>query len=339
MTGFAIGAVVALLVVAILACLAARAVILQLHRRLDRIVDAQAARSDLARLEAEASAARNDIAALLQKSTVQTQQIAAIRRDLARLYFAARSANVLANRNVIDHLAALGAAQVPPPTLSYGFQAATRALTPQVTRRGCGRTVVCTLALGEAFRAKVQPVLDSHRAYAEARGLSYAILSDPPAWIDRPPPWMKIPLIQDLFQRGFERVVYLDADALVTNPDFDVEAVFGVPTANGGLTLTEDEAGINCGVMFLEDGPALRRLLDLVWLFDADITHGTWEQFALKSLMSMSAATSRSKATPGGSTASPPSAPASIAPWTAASGSLAISSATSPASAHRISKT
>jgi hypothetical protein len=100
---------------------------------------------------------------------------------------------------------------------------------------------------------------------------------------------MKIPLIQDLFQRGFERVVYLDADALVTNPDFDVEAVFGVPTANGRLTLTEDEAGINCGVMFLEDGPALRRLLDLVWLFDADITQGTWEQFALKSLMSMSA--------------------------------------------------
>ena len=36
---------------------------------------------------------------------------------------------------------------------------------------------------------------------------SHAILSDPPSHIDRPPSWMKIPLIQDLFQRGFERVV------------------------------------------------------------------------------------------------------------------------------------
>ena len=298
MTGFTFGfalAAVALLAAAAVAYLKVKAAILQIQRRLDRIADEAAAGRSAAEArhaavlkQMEAAAAAQDVPALLQKATAQLQSTAAIRRDLARLHVAARTTNVLANRHVIEHLDALGAAQVPPSTLSYGFQAAMRSLSPRITRRGDGRTVLCTLALGDAFRDRVRPALDSHAAYAEARGLSHAILSDPPSHIDRPPSWMKIPLIQDLFQRGFERVVYVDADALVTNPGFDVEGVFAAPCANGRLVVTEDEAGINCGVMFLEDGPAIRRLLDLVWLFDADVTQGTWEQFALKSLMSLS---------------------------------------------------
>lgn len=298
MTDFAIGAALAamaLLALAVVAYRKARDAILHVHRRLDRIGDelaahrsAAAALHDQALTGAEARAAAQDVAALLQKATVQVQQTGALRRDLARLHVAARTTNILANRHVIDHLDALGQVPVPPPTLSYGFQAAMRALAPRITRRGSGRTVLCTLALGEAYADKVRPALESHAAYAEARGISHAILSDPPSYIDRPPAWMKIPLIQDLFRQGFERVVHVDADALVTNPDFDVEAVFGEPCADGRLTVTEDEAGINCGVMFLQDGPAIRRLLDLVWLFDADPTQGTWEQFALKSLMSLS---------------------------------------------------
>ena len=295
MTAFVIGAGLALLAAAVVAYVKAKAAIVEVCLRLDRIGDAvalrdaaQAARHDLAMIHAEAAAARQELAALVEQATARTRQIVAVRRDLARLHVAARTANILASRTVIDHLDALGARPVPPAMLSYGFQAAIRATNPEVTRRGAGRTVVCTLALGDAYRAKVQPAIDFHRAYAEARGLSYALLSEPPNWSDRPPSWIKIPLIQGLFQRGFERVVYIDADALVTNPGFDAEAVFGMPVADGRITLTEDEAGINCGVMFVEDGPAIRRLLDLVWLFDADVTQGTWEQFALKTLMSMS---------------------------------------------------
>ncbi len=32
----------------------------------------------------------------------------------------------------------------------------------------------------------------------------------------------------------------------------------------------------------------MRRLLDLVWMFDADVENGTWEQHALKTLMDQS---------------------------------------------------
>jgi hypothetical protein len=289
MTGFIIGATVVALAAAFIAYVKAKAVILHIHAQLDRIAEAAAARDERAANHTEAVAARAELAALVQATKDHTQQVVAARRDLARLHAAARMANVLASPQVIDHLDALRLQQVPPPRLSYGFQAAIQALNPEVTRRGTGRTVVCTLALGDDYQAKVQPVIASHRAYAQARGFSHALLAQPPSWSDRPPSWMKIPLIQGLFQQGFDRVVYIDADALVTNPAFDAEAVFGAPVADGRLTLTEDEAGINCGVMFVEDGPATRRLLDLVWLNDADIFHGTWEQFALKSLMSLSA--------------------------------------------------
>ncbi|MBW6397995.1 hypothetical protein KPL78_09070 [Roseomonas sp. HJA6] len=242
--------------------------------------EAVAARQVAAADPAETAAIRQEMAALVQRAD-------AIRADLARLFTTTRVANILANPIVLDHLAALREEIVPPPRVSYPFRAAVGALAPRITRRA-GTTVLCTVALGEAYLAKIRPAILSHEAYAEARGISHAILSDPPSYIDRPPSWMKIALIMHLFAQGFDRVAFVDADALITNPAFDLDAAFGARSPNGSLTLTEDEAGINCGVMFLEDGPAIRRVLDLVWLFDADITNGTWEQYALKALMALS---------------------------------------------------
>lgn len=34
--------------------------------------------------------------------------------------------------------------------------------------------------------------------------------------------------------------------------------------------------------MFVANTPAALRLLDLIWLFDADVNHNTWEQNAIK---------------------------------------------------------
>jgi hypothetical protein len=301
MTSLAVATVLSVLALAVLAYAAAkaRAFARGLEARLDRIAEAKAAggaareedaaiRDAAAAIGQDLAAARRELAEIARVATHQTQVTQAVRRDLVRLHAASRTTVFLANRIVIGHLDALGAQPCAPARLSYGFEAATRAVRPEVARRGSGRTVVCSLALGEAYRAKVQPALDSHRDYARARGLSYAVLQEPPSWSDRPPAWMKIPLIHALLRQGFARVVYIDADALVTNPAFDVEEVFGPAAPEGRITLTEDEAGINCGVMFIEDGPAIRRVLDLVWLFDADLTQGTWEQFALKSLMSLS---------------------------------------------------
>lgn len=303
--GYALGLALPVLaaILGVVAYRRLKAVILRFEARIDGIGRAMAAtaaemagaREEIAALRRDgasppqppAVAVRPEWTAIPQELAALGQRTAAVQADLARLFYTTRSANILANPAVLEHLAALREDQAAPPRLSYPFQAAMRTLAPHITRRP-GTTVLCTVALGAAYRAQVMPALVSHRAYAARHGLSHASLSDPPSYRDRPHSWMKIPLIMRLFEQGFERVVFIDADALITNPDFDLATVFGPDPGLGRVTVAEDEAGINCGVMFLEDGPALRRILDLVWLFDADVTQGTWEQFALKSLMALS---------------------------------------------------
>ena len=257
-----------------------RHITLEIYRRLEAIERA------VGSVSMSVSVPQQDLSVLLAEAGL-------LREQLTRVAFATRSSNVMATEIVRAHLRALGEETVPPVPIGYALSRAARSVDPLVLRRGDSRTVICTLALGQAYFDKVLPGLTSQQYYAEAHGLSFAILSDLPSYMGRPPAWMKIALIVNLFDQGFDRVVYIDADALVTNAEFDVGTVFGARNPNGSLTLAEDEDGINCGVMFLEDGPATRRLLDLVWMFDADVENGTWEQFALKSLMDMSASVSR----------------------------------------------
>jgi len=310
--GYALGLAVPVLaaILGVMAYRRLKAVILRFEARVDMIGRALAAsgaemagtRQEIAALRQEIAARRQEAppapqppavtvppecAAIPQDLAALAQGVASVRAGLDRLFFTTRSTNILASPVLLEHLAALREGQAAPPRIGYALQAAMRSLAPWITRRP-GTTVLCTVALGEAYRAQVMPALASHQAYAARHGISHAILSAPPSYRDRPHSWMKIPLIMRLFEQGFMRVVFIDADALITNPDFDLATVFGSDPGLGRVTVAEDEAGINCGVMFLEDGPAMRRILDLVWVFDADVTQGTWEQFALKSLMALS---------------------------------------------------
>ncbi len=73
---------------------------------------------------------------------------------------------------------------------------------------------------------------------------------------------------------------------MVTDQTFDMQNIFRELDISGkSIFLTEDEAGINCGVMFIRNSAATRALLELIWLVDFDIANLLWEQFALKALM------------------------------------------------------
>lgn len=202
-----------------------------------------------------------------------------------RLASVTRLASYYGQENVRAHLDALRAGSAAAPEISYALARVVRSIAPRIIVRGDGDTILCSLALGEAYRATVLPALTSQQFFAAHHGLSYAVLTDTPPMPLRPPAWMKIPLMLHLLQAGYRRVFYIDADALVTRLDVDIAGAFDGAGAQGLLKLTEDEDGINSGVVLLQDGPAIRRLLDLVWLFDVDVDNGTWEQFALKTLM------------------------------------------------------
>lgn len=173
--------------------------------------------------------------------------------------------------------------------ISYGLARITDQIKPAFIGPENDGTVVCTVAIGTEFRKRVELCLDSHRNFASGRNITLCVLDEPPPYMGRPPAWMKIPLIAKLLLAGYKRILFIDADAMVTNPDFRIEDIFEeLENTNRPILVTEDEDGINSGVMLIQNISAAYRLLDLIWLNDSDIHNGTWEQNSLKVLMDAS---------------------------------------------------
>ena len=146
--------------------------------------------------------------------------------------------------------------------------------------------VICTVALGAEYRDIVSPCLDSHKTYAQLHGYQYAVLESGPVSPDRPYSWMKLPLILRLLQDGAKRVLYIDADAMITNTEISLEPFFSKFEDRADIFVAQEAGGrINCGVMFIANTSGARRILDLTWLYDVDVDHPTWEQNALTTLM------------------------------------------------------
>ncbi len=146
--------------------------------------------------------------------------------------------------------------------------------------------MICTVALGEDYRETVRPCLASQERYAQAQGYDYARLTAGPGRMDRHPSWYKIPLIYMLLKSGYQRVFYIDADALITNPAMTLNSYFdAIAGRKKALHLAEDDDGINMGVFFMDDGADALRLLDLLWIYDLGKHRANWEQAALKDLM------------------------------------------------------
>lgn len=262
-----------------------RIIVIEIYKRLEAIHAA------VASVRTEADHVRGEVVGA--RAEARTRAMTDATSELRRIAFTNRLSSYYAQDNVAAHLAALAADSLDEPEIGYALARAAGSVAPRMIERGSGDTVVCSLALGDDYRHRVLPALASQQFFAESRDLSYAILSDPPKMLLRPPAWMKIPLMMHLLQRGFRRIIYIDADALVTSLDFDIEAAFGDARPQGLFKVTEDEDGVNSGVVLLQDGPLVRRLLDLIWMFDADIHNGTWEQYALKTLMDQSQAVRR----------------------------------------------
>jgi hypothetical protein len=191
------------------------------------------------------------------------------------------------NRYVIEHLKALAKDDdVTSPEISYSFSYLARTVQP-VSYLRASKTAICSVAVGDGYQKQVAPCIESHRTYAELHGISYYLLEKSPAHFGRLAFWLKVPLLMHLLHQDIERVLFIDADAMITNFKFTIDEIFTkLKRSNKLLLMTEDEGGLNTGVMFLLNNPATRRLLDLIWLYDPDIGHETWEQNAVKFLMS-----------------------------------------------------
>jgi hypothetical protein len=207
-------------------------------------------------------------------------------RELRQIAVSARIQNFNSNSIARNHLAALSRNDQDPPEICYALSRIVRSIQPTIAGADKELTI-CSVALGAEYVKKVAPALASHKQYAQHHGYALALLSTPSPHMDRPASWMKIPLFIKLFMAGHKKLLYIDADALVTNKNFDPKPLFDMLDVNRSMMLTEDQGGINAGVWLLVDSPATRRILDLIWLFNADPHHPNWEQNALQGLFGM----------------------------------------------------
>jgi galactosyl transferase GMA12/MNN10 family len=131
------------------------------------------------------------------------------------------------------------------------------------------------------------PLLDfsgrTFRWYAERHGYDFIIGSGDAR--GRPPAWAKVPLLRRLLD-SYEKVVWIDADAVILQIDLDIAEQLQPDDYQALVLNHRDEESIhpNTGVWVLR-GDRAKRFLDAVWAETTFIDHHLWEQAAAMRLL------------------------------------------------------
>ncbi len=143
------------------------------------------------------------------------------------------------------------------------------------------KIVVCSMAVGDEYIEKVSACLESHKNYCFENGYNYRLETD---ILDskRPIPWSKILFLKRLLANSrHEVIVWVDADAMITNNKVKIENLLDV-LGDKDLLLTEDCNGtINTGVMVLRNTVWVKMFLEKVYRNSKFIKHPYWEQGAI----------------------------------------------------------
>jgi len=143
---------------------------------------------------------------------------------------------------------------------------------------------VCTTYYDERFAPLGDLCLRSLRYYAAQHGVELAYLPD--VAVDRPPPWRKLLITQQLFQRGHEYVMWVDADALVVDATrsprdmLEEDKDFYLVGHHDGKRLIP-----NTGVFVARNCEWTLSFFDQVWQLEQYIDHPWWENAAVTHLL------------------------------------------------------
>jgi hypothetical protein len=99
--------------------------------------------------------------------------------------------------------------------------------------------------------------------------------------LDRPPAWYKIQLILDEFDKGEEWVMWVDADTLLVNNNFDITQLLDKTSE---IIISKDINALNTGVMLWKNTPRTRSILNSIWESTEFMHHPWWENAAFINL-------------------------------------------------------
>jgi hypothetical protein len=149
------------------------------------------------------------------------------------------------------------------------------------------RIGVVSIASGDAFRKSVAPCIESQEKYCRRNGYTNIHFSSFDSK-GRPAPWGKILALQQaiLEHPGLDYFLWIDADALITNPFFRLEALCDrLDRAKRSMLVANDGGGnINTGVFMMRRGAATDLILENLWKQEHFTNHCWWENGALYAL-------------------------------------------------------
>ena len=102
--------------------------------------------------------------------------------------------------------------------------------------------------------------------------------------LDRPTPWHRIKFIPKLFADGFDFVIWMDADAVITRFDVDIRSII---KPDKDLYMVQHEYNgrndpvPNTGFLLIRNTAWSKKLLEAIWEKKEYINHKWWENAAL----------------------------------------------------------
>ena len=145
------------------------------------------------------------------------------------------------------------------------------------------RTVLCTIASGP-HRELFELARPSFEVFSALHGYELFVSHDD-LGAGRPPAWGKVVLLRKLLD-SYDRVVWVDSDAVIVNPSADIFVGLSrwtplglVVHRYGGLEVP------NAGVMAILSCRWAKRFLDRVWAAERFVNHKWWDNAAVIELL------------------------------------------------------
>jgi hypothetical protein len=158
---------------------------------------------------------------------------------------------------------------------------------PPQAHPASGRIGVVSIASGDGFRANVARCIESQERYCKRNGYANIHFTS----FDtkgRPAPWGKVLALQQAIREHpeLDYFLWIDADALITNPFFRLEALCDrLDHAKRHMIVAVDGGGnINLGVFMVRRGPQSDLILENLWKQEHFINHCWWENGAIYAL-------------------------------------------------------